>query len=303
MNTLQIAARLIQQNARPLDIARYFYFFEGGDRKWILQILQAYQNKDGGFGNGLLPETLNPESSPRSTRYAIDLLREMNFDNAQSPVIRGICRYLDNTPHCNGKQWASCIPSDNEYPHVAAFGYASEWVFGNLFAPSATLAGFALKYAVVGSDLYKKAAIIARHIVAEYLKAAPIESFDALQCLIQLYMYTLEAEKSQLYNMQEFHAALHRNLLIQMEKDNPAQIAQLVPDKLNVFYEICKKPLQQHCKQLKESIHANGVWDLDSDFTYDRPEWRSAEAISQMQKKAQFAVDNLLLLRNLQGQY
>ena len=44
------AKAFMYRNARPLDMARFQYHFEGGSREAVLQALSYYQNADGGFG-------------------------------------------------------------------------------------------------------------------------------------------------------------------------------------------------------------------------------------------------------------
>ena len=49
----QKAKRFVYQNARPLDLARWRYHFEGGTAEEVLEILAMYQKEDGGFGYAL----------------------------------------------------------------------------------------------------------------------------------------------------------------------------------------------------------------------------------------------------------
>lgn len=43
------AKRLVKENARPVDLAVYRYFFEGGPRESVVAALAEFQNDDGGF--------------------------------------------------------------------------------------------------------------------------------------------------------------------------------------------------------------------------------------------------------------
>lgn len=61
------ARNFIYKNARPIDIARWQYLFENGNRDNVLKALSSYQNKDGGFGHALEPDCWNPNSSPIQT--------------------------------------------------------------------------------------------------------------------------------------------------------------------------------------------------------------------------------------------
>jgi hypothetical protein len=53
----------IFQHGRLIERKFYQYFFEDGSAEACLKALCAYQNSDGGFGNGLEPDLLCPDSS------------------------------------------------------------------------------------------------------------------------------------------------------------------------------------------------------------------------------------------------
>jgi len=47
-----------------LELARWQIHFEDGSRENVLQMLEVYQNEDGGFGHGLEPDNWKPNSTP-----------------------------------------------------------------------------------------------------------------------------------------------------------------------------------------------------------------------------------------------
>ena len=88
MNRLKMAfiraGRWIKRCARPLEVARWEYLFEGGSRERVLEILGAYQNEDGGFGHGLKPDFWLPSSSPMATWAAVRILSEVDVEPRES---------------------------------------------------------------------------------------------------------------------------------------------------------------------------------------------------------------------------
>lgn len=56
---------------------RYAYHFESGSRDDVLRALSAYQNEDGGFGNGLELDILCPDSSGICMEMALGYLLEL----------------------------------------------------------------------------------------------------------------------------------------------------------------------------------------------------------------------------------
>ena len=74
---LERSKRFIFQHGRLLERKLFEHFFEGGSRQACLRALGAYQNDDGGFGNGLEPDLLCPDSSAigaETAMYVLDLL-------------------------------------------------------------------------------------------------------------------------------------------------------------------------------------------------------------------------------------
>lgn len=59
-DVFQKAKEFIYRNARPLDLARWQFHFEGGGKEAVINALECYQNDDGGFGHGLEPDSWNP---------------------------------------------------------------------------------------------------------------------------------------------------------------------------------------------------------------------------------------------------
>ena len=84
----QRAEQFIYQNARPLDLARWQYHFEDGRKENVLKALSMYQNEDGGFGYGLEPDCVNPNSSPIQVWAAAEILREIDITDKRNNIIK-----------------------------------------------------------------------------------------------------------------------------------------------------------------------------------------------------------------------
>ncbi|UCC18432.1 MAG: hypothetical protein JSV62_09975 [Promethearchaeota archaeon] len=67
----------IFKNGRLLERQIFSFFFENGRKDDVIKALVAYQNQDGGFGNGIEPDILCPDSSAigaETAMYILDLL-------------------------------------------------------------------------------------------------------------------------------------------------------------------------------------------------------------------------------------
>lgn len=120
------------RNARPVDIARWKYHFEGGDKENVLDALRGYQNSDGGFGHGLEDDCINPESAPIQTWCATE------------------------------------IPSNNADPHAPWWSYGEDVIEECGYNPTISLVGFILKFKEVDTELYRLADQIALKAVDDF---------------------------------------------------------------------------------------------------------------------------------------
>ncbi len=112
---IQRAKAFLYKNGRLLDRKRFEYYFEGGTKEAVLDVLRAYQNRDGGFGNALEPDIRDPHSQPVPTEMALELMAEMDAFDPQ--IVEGICRYLREITLGEGGI-PFVLRSVNDYPHA-----------------------------------------------------------------------------------------------------------------------------------------------------------------------------------------
>lgn len=96
------ARAFIYRNARPLDLARFQYHLEDGDKAAVMQALSFYQNEDGGFGHGVEADCWNPHSITIHVGTACRIILDIDFDDADHPVIQGLLRWCESGALFNG---------------------------------------------------------------------------------------------------------------------------------------------------------------------------------------------------------
>ena len=101
----------IYRYARQVEAAWWRCLFENGSSGEVVAALRAYQNEDGGFGNGLEPDCANPGTTPAATFLAYSRLRSVGRDGKDEPMIRDIMRYVENTEHFTDRGWLWAVPS------------------------------------------------------------------------------------------------------------------------------------------------------------------------------------------------
>ena len=98
----------VYRNARDIDLHVWKFYFEKGRMEDVVSALSYYQNEDGGFGNALEPDNWNPASTPYTTLYAINLLREIGMTDTAHPIYRGIFKYLYSEKDLTDYGWLLC---------------------------------------------------------------------------------------------------------------------------------------------------------------------------------------------------
>jgi hypothetical protein len=149
--TFNRSSSWIKRNVRPLESARWEYFFEGTSRDKVIHYLSAFQNDDGGFGHGIEPDFWSPHSSPMATWVAGQILMEIGADTNEK-IVKSMISYLENTNQKETGMWFSALPENNQHPH-APWWHWQEGVQENwMFNPSAELAAFLVHWSPEQSE-------------------------------------------------------------------------------------------------------------------------------------------------------
>ncbi len=166
----------IYRNARHIELTRWQYHFEGGSCNTVIEALSFYQNEDGGFGNGLEPDCLNPHSHPVATDMAYGVLKSLKCDNKDNPMIQGIMKFIENTDYFTEHGWYWSIPSNNNYPCEPYYQYPNAPWFPCDWPPEnyihSAMFGFVLKYFDKEHEIYKKTLRVIEYRVSQMHKYA-----------------------------------------------------------------------------------------------------------------------------------
>ena len=105
---------MIYSEGRLLERMLFQYFFENGTKESCIRAVIAYQNDDGGFGNGIEPDLLNPSSSGIGAETALYIIDILGF--FEKSIITDVARWLQNNVNVHG--FIPTPPSDiMDYPH------------------------------------------------------------------------------------------------------------------------------------------------------------------------------------------
>jgi len=312
-NMIPVVSQWMQCHARPLDLARWRFHFEGGSQQTVLTELAAFQNADGGFGNGLEPDCWNPDSSPMQTWAATEITKEVGFLNSQdgnvgqdgtdlhSRILRAILDYLDQCPHFSDNRWHGTIPSNNLAPHAPWWHFSSEMIRVWNWNPTASLAGFILLYADRDSRVRAKATQSAEAALDWFFSQTQLESFHQAFCFVRL------AEYLRLAGTDEFDIeALETQLKIQVNnlisRDVSTWQTEYVckpsffirsPDSL--FLADNRAIAEQEATFILDKFDPVNLWELNWQWDSYPEAWET----SKRWWKADIAIKNMRFLRTM----
>lgn len=296
MDAFQRARQFIYRNARPIDLARWQYHFEGGSKESVISALSIYQNEDGGFGYGLEADCWNPVSSPIQTWAATEILREIRFDYTSHPLVRGILRYLASGLCFDDQhqQWLNTVPDNNKYPHAIWWTYKEgEGEFR--YNPTACLAGFYLKYGSKGDPFYERALRIAAEAYQFWKSSMPYTEQHITACFIRLYEYCMDAG-IKITEMDEFRKKLISQVNAELEQakdkwktDYVCMPSNLIEDRDSIFSGEHIELINCECRFIEETQLDDGSfsvpwkwWTDYSEFEIARNWWKADLCIRKM---------------------
>ena len=145
-NQVKKIKEFIFKNGRLLERRLFSFFFENGNKDDVIKALLAYQNLDGGFGNGIEPDLLCPDSTAigaQTAMYYLDLLEYVDSEITDQ-LFNWIIKEQNEEGYINH-------PPKNMYNYPF-----QEWWDGPDDQRIFALTGFLKKWGLKDADFFKK---------------------------------------------------------------------------------------------------------------------------------------------------
>ena len=296
------ARKFIYHNARPLDIARWKYLFENGSREEVLTALSEYQNEDGGFGSALEPDCWNPNSSPVQTWVATRIIKEINLEDNNHPIIKGILSYLSSGKDFDGHIWLNTVETNNAYPHAPWWNYEASQE--KSYNPTASLIGFILKFADKDSRIFHLACNLAREAYSYFKASFPLDSMHTVACFVELYEYLKESVIDDLVDIEEFGNLLNQQIKHVITGDTSrwsidyvCKPSLFIQSKKSDFYAENKDICKYECTFISDTQQSDGTWSITWDWSDYPEEW----SISRNWWKSDLIINNIRYIKEVQS--
>ncbi len=287
-DTKTLIKSYLSRYGRSLERAIFDYHIEGTHNAHVFSELKRYQNRDGGFAKGLEPDFYTPESAPISTWSALNIMHAAGIES-NHPMLVKTLEYLENTPYYKNGFYQTTIPSMNDYPGAPWWRYEKgKEVWG--YNPTASLAGFILKYTSKDAPLKKRGLKIREDAIKAFKTTKP-EDMHELRCFAELYELTHKD-----YPDEAFAELLKRQILKTVERDKnqwfsdyTARPSSLIVSKNTPGYEDLKELLKEELALTANKIQEKGF----ADITW---EWGTHE---EAYEKARLSWRGVLSVRHL----
>jgi hypothetical protein len=136
------AREFVYRSGRLLERRLFARLFEEGETDGVVSAVLAYRNADGGFGHGLEPDKLAPQSQPLDVQFALQTLADAG---AHGPEIGArACDFLETVADDRGFV-PVVLPSVVDYPR------ANHWAEGKFpprVSPAIGIAGYLHQFGV-----------------------------------------------------------------------------------------------------------------------------------------------------------
>lgn len=296
------ARNFIYKNARPLDIARWKYIFENGSKEDILIALTAYQNEDGGFGNALESDCWNPNSSPVQTWVATEIIKEINLNDKNHPIIQGILNYLWSGKDFDGHTWSNTVVTNNDYPHAPWWSFETSQEIS--YNPTACFIGFILKFAEKNSELFEVACTLAKEAYSYFKTHFPMESMHTVSCFVELYEYIKESSINELLDIGEFNTLLQKQIQHVITYDTSkwtvdyvCKPSLFIRTKTSDFYIQNKEICDYECEFILNTQEPDGTWGITWSWTDYPEQWN----ISKNWWKSDLIIKNISYIKAIRS--
>lgn len=301
---LKLYEKFLYNRGRDVEIAKFNYHFNDGEKEDVALALSIYQNRDGGFGHGLEPDSLNPYSSPFQTAEALKILKHVgytdsNLDDVSSYIINRALHYIYYYCLKDGKINPN-VPSNNDYPHASWFDYHEDFFDTWRYNPTAVIVALTLYFTKEDNKYYKRAYELVPTIIESFIEDS-IDNITKHYVNNMLEMYHVLVTKD-LFS--EYHAKLKASIddYIELlmckdpeEWNNPNVNKPLELIQLDVFLNTEERIelVEKNLDFIIDSRDSHGLFEVTWDWGNDYEEFE----LQKIKWAGVILVNNLIFLK------
>jgi len=275
-DALNSAYRFIKLNCDDLHTSLFEYHFFKGTSDNVLGNLKKYQNKDGGFGNGLEPDLLLPASSSIATTIAFQILDGIKEKDEE--MVCSAVKFYENTFDQDRNGWWAVPSQVNDYPHAPWWNYdtqkkctAIDEYWGN---PSSEIIGILYEHRNELQSINIERLI--EYAIKHLNELEEYQSAHEIYCYIRMYKKLPEIYQRQLKG--KISKAIKDLLCLDQSKWNtyvPKPLDFVQSKHTPLFAEI-EEYVEEDCDYLVDTTQ-NGVWHPTWQWNQYEEQWEESK--------------------------
>ena len=275
-DALNSAYHYIKSNCDDLHSSLFEYHFFKGSLDNVLKNLKKYQNEDGGFGNGLEPDFILPDSSPMATTIAFQILEEIGEKDEE--MAYSALKFYENTFDRNRNGWWAVPVQVNDYPHAPWWNYDTrkkctviDKHWGN---PSSEIIGTLYEYR---SELQLiDIEPLIGHAINHFNELKEYESEHEIYCCIRMYKKLPEIFQRQL--KETISKAIKDLLCLDVSKWNTyvPKPLDFVQSRHHPLFAEIEEYVEENCDYLVDTMK-DGVWHPTWKWNQYEEQWEESK--------------------------
>ena len=298
-NTYKEIRNWMMHHARLLEMSLWKYYFEDGSKEDVVNILQTYQNEDGGFGQALEADNWNPMSTPITTYEAIMTLEHIGYEDMNAPIYQGIKKYISSGQGRHDHGWKFCIESNDGYPHAPWWEYNEEVAVKSGNCVTAGLCVFIIKHMSDDQKEYRQALEYIKHIVEK------IELEEQSELMVKAYLTLLTVEdilKGEGIELESKKERISELVMQTIEHDTSkwpyytTRPSCYISGPNSPYYEANKEIVQQELDYLIDTKPEGDVWPITWSWFNTQDKYPKEFAVSEVWWKGVRVIEALRLL-------
>lgn len=292
----------IYRNGRRIELSLWEFHFGNGSVDNVLNALEFYQNVDGGFGHALEADNWNPDSSPYTTLYAINILKSIRFFDKHHKIYKGIMKYLESGRHFENDQWLFSIPSNDRYPHAPWWTYSQDANKIESIGLTAELTAFTLEYFDEESEIYKRSIKLAKNILDKLMNADEHGEMGIGGYLVLV--DKLKALRIAVGDLDRIQDKLRKRIQDSIEHDISkwefygVRPSNYIISPESPYYGENKEIVEKELDYIIQTKPENDVWGITWTWFDNNEKYAKEFAISENWWKSCKAIEKLIFLRN-----
>ncbi|EKQ56050.1 MULTISPECIES: hypothetical protein [unclassified Clostridium] len=292
----------IYRNAREIELSLWRYYFENGKKEDVLCALSAYQNEDGGFGHALEADNWNPNSSPYTTLFAINILKDIEYTDLEHPIYKGIMNYLNSQKDFAEYGWRFTILTNDDYPHAPWWNFSEEANRLESIGLTAELCAFVLRHGDKDSMLYKNVTEIANILIERMMNDNSFGDMGIGGFIVLV--DTIKILELREYNYDSLQNRLNDLVKNSIEHDVSkwkvygVRPSNYITHPCSIFYKENEMIVHKELEYLIETKPKNDVWGITWTWFENTDKYYKEFAISENWWKAYKAIEKLRFLKN-----